>query len=451
MDYIIYFVITIGILVFVHEFGHFAAAKLSKMRVDVFAIGFGKRLFGYNKISGFTFGDLPKDFDTEGNTDYRLSLLPLGGYVKIAGMVDESFDTDFTNTEPKPYEFRARPTYQKLFVITAGVMMNLTLTLIIFAGINFFQGKQILETTTVGKVAQESVAAEAGFQTGDKILDINGTPVDNWEQVLNTMFIDNIGKDVEVSVERNGDKTDFTVPQKIIAENSSQSIFLPFGDTRPYIGSVIEGSPAEDAGIQAGDIFLNLNGKDIFYTKDAIEIISSNNETPLPLTILRGEDTVRTTVTPSMDGLIGVSLSDYYMGPIKYKSYGFIESVTQSIANIGQYTVLTFTMLKSVISGNTPFNQSFGGPIKIAQFAAKSADTGIISFLSFLALLSLSLAIINILPFPVLDGGHMVIIIIEALIKRELPIKVKVAIQNTGFIILLLLMVFIIYNDIISL
>ncbi len=451
MDYIIYFVITIGILVFVHEFGHFAAAKLSKMRVDVFAIGFGKRLFGYNKKSGFTFGDLPKDFDTEGNTDYRLSLLPLGGYVKIAGMVDESFDTDFTKEEPKPYEFRAKSVYKKLFVITAGVMMNLTLTLLIFAGINFFQGKQIIETTEVGKVTQESVAAEAGFQTGDQILSVNGQKVESWDEILNTMFIDNIGKDVNVKVSRAGIDTAFTIPYKLIAENSSQNIFLPFGNTRPYIGSIIEGSPAEDAGIEAGDIFLSLNGSNLLYGKDAIEIISSNSENSLPLTILRGEDTVKTTVTPSMDGKIGVTISDYYTGPIKYKSFGLVESFTQSVANIGQYTVLTFTMLKSVISGDTPFNQSFGGPIKIAQFAAKSADTGIISFLSFLALLSLSLAIINILPFPVLDGGHMVIIIIEAVIKRELPIKVKIAIQNTGFIILLLLMVFIIYNDIISL
>ena len=137
MDYILYFILTIAILVFIHELGHFLAAKVCKMRTDVFAIGFGKRLFGWNKINGFTIGDLSKDLDLEGHTDYRISLLPLGGYVKISGMVDESFDTEFANTEPQPYEFRAKPTYQKLFVITAGVMMNLTLTLVIFSGINF--------------------------------------------------------------------------------------------------------------------------------------------------------------------------------------------------------------------------------------------------------------------------------------------------------------------------
>ncbi|MGA7838228.1 MAG: site-2 protease family protein, partial [Ignavibacteriaceae bacterium] len=124
MDYVIYFAITIGILVFIHEFGHFIAAKSCGMRAEVFAIGFGKRLFGWNKINGFTFGDLPKDFDGGDHTDYRLSVLPLGGYVKIAGMVDESFDTEFADKAPEPYEFRARPVYQKVIVITAGVAMN---------------------------------------------------------------------------------------------------------------------------------------------------------------------------------------------------------------------------------------------------------------------------------------------------------------------------------------
>ncbi|MDP3832245.1 MAG: site-2 protease family protein, partial [Ignavibacteriaceae bacterium] len=147
MQEVIYFIITIGILVFVHEFGHFAAAKLSGMRVDAFAIGFGFRLLGYNKLTGFTFGELAKDFDGEGNTDYRLCLLPLGGYVKIAGMVDESMDTEFANKAPQPYEFRSKSTSKKVFVITAGVLMNLILSLLIFWGSNFFYGKSLTKST----------------------------------------------------------------------------------------------------------------------------------------------------------------------------------------------------------------------------------------------------------------------------------------------------------------
>ena len=270
MDYIIYFVITIAILVFIHEFGHFAAAKLCKMRADVFAIGFGKRLFGWNKINGFTFGDLPKDFDTEGNTDYRLCLIPLGGYVKIAGMVDESFDTEFANEEPKPYEFRAKPTYQKLFVITAGVMMNLTLTVAIFWGINFFQGKQVMDTTTIGEIASGGKAAMIGFETNDKILSINNEPVNNWDEVLNNIFVDDINENKIVTVERNNEQLSVTIPAEQIKSATEEIPFLQPGDTKPVITDVMKNSPAEDAGVKQYDLFLSLNSIPLNTSEKAI-------------------------------------------------------------------------------------------------------------------------------------------------------------------------------------
>jgi len=451
MDYIIYFAITIGILVFVHELGHFLAAKISGMRAEVFAIGYGRRLFGYNKITGFTTGPLPKDWDGQGHTDYRISMLPLGGYVKISGMIDESFDTEFANSEPKPYEFRAKSTIKKMFVISAGVMMNLTLTVLILWGINFFQGKQIIDSADVGFIKANTPAAQAGFKTGDKVLNINGNQINNWEDVINNLLIENIGSDVSVTVLRNGEKVSFSVPKEIAAENAQKNFFLPFGHTQPYISEVMPNSPAEAAGIQPGDIFLKINGANLNYSQEAIDSISTNSENPLSLVILRDKDTVTTTVTPGLEGRIGIGLSDMYTGPIKYETFGFLGSFEQSINNIGQITVLTFSMFKNVIAGNVEFGQVFGGPVKIAQIAAKSADTGIISFLYFLAMLSLSLAILNFLPFPVLDGGHFVIIMIEGIIRRELPIKVKIAIQNFGFVVLLMLMVFIIYSDIMSL
>jgi regulator of sigma E protease len=169
------------------------------------------------------------------------------------------------------------------------------------------------------------------------------------------------------------------------------------------------------------------------------------------LSFLRGNDTLKTIVNPGKEGKIGIAVTDAYTGEFEYRTYGVLGSLTHAVENIGQYTVLTFSMLKNVITGKIEFKQAFGGPIKIAQFAAKSADAGAIPFLYFLAMLSLTLAIINILPFPVLDGGHFVIIFLEGIFKRELPIKIKIAIQNAGFVILLLLMAFIIYNDIISL
>lgn len=450
MDYIIYFAITIGILVFVHEFGHFAAAKLSGMRADVFAIGFGKRLLGWNKISGFNFGDLPKDFDGQGHTDYRLCLLPLGGYVKIAGMVDESYDTEALNQPSKPYEFRAKSLPRKVFVITAGVLMNLILAWLIFWGTNFFQAKEYWKTTTISEVLHGSVADSLGLKSNDEIVSVNGASVTNWQEVTNAIYINTIGEDVNLELNRNNKVTSVRIPRNKIPEQPDKIFLIPNGLSRASIDSVIDNSPAKKAGIIAGDIFLELNKTPIKLRQQAIEIISSNQNKTLPITVLRGQDTVNLSITPGTDGTIGVFIMQSYSGPVKLKTHGFFESFYLGWLEINRMTELTFRMIGKVISGKIEFGKAFGGPIKIAQFAAKSADSGILSFLYFLALLSLSLAIINIMPFPVLDGGHLVIIFIESIFKREIPVKVKVAIQNVGFVLLLLLMAFILYNDILN-
>ncbi|MGE5797379.1 MAG: RIP metalloprotease RseP [Ignavibacteria bacterium] len=450
MDYVIYFAITIGILVFVHEFGHFAAAKLSGMRADVFAIGFGKRLFGWNKITGFTFGELPKDFNGEGNTDYRLSLLPLGGYVKIAGMVDESFDTEFANKEPEPWEFRSKPVHKKIFVITAGVLMNLLLALIIFWGANFFQGKQVIETTAIGYVEPNSTADSLGFKTGDKILSVNNKKVDNWNEFESEFLINSMGKDVEINAERDNKIVEIKVPRSQIPDQNEAPLLLAEGWEQTYIDSVFKGTPAGKAGIKKGDILLKINNEDIQTRGEAVSIISSHKNKQINIEVIRNHDTVSLSAVPDINGVIGVLIAQKFTGKIKYETYGFFESFYYGWKDIVKITDLTFTMLGRVISGQIEFGKAFGGPIKIAQYAAKSADTGILNFLYFLALLSLTLAIINIMPFPVLDGGHLLIIIIEGVIRREIPIKVKVAIQNVGFVLLLLLMASILYNDILN-
>jgi regulator of sigma E protease len=451
MDYIIYFAITIGILVFIHEFGHFAAAKLSGMRADVFAIGFGKRLFGYNKKSGFSFGELPKDFDGEGHTDYRLSLLPLGGYVKIAGMVDESGDVSFAEKEPQPYEFRAKPVWAKIFVITAGVFMNLMLAWLIFWGANFFQGKPITPTTTLAYVEEGSPASLAGFVTGDKILSVNGKKLSNWEDLRAEILINTLGEDINVKVLRSGVEQNLLVERKLIPDDETQAMFLVPEGVKPAIGEVVKDSPAEKAGIKAGDILLAINDESLYSSQQATNIISSNKDKELKITVERDKEKKDVFVTPGSDAKIGVLIGTVFMGETQMKTYGAFESVYYGWKDIEKMTALTFSMIGKVFTGDVEFKKAFGGPIKIAQIAAKSADSGMSNFLYFLALLSLSLAILNIMPFPVLDGGHLVMIIVEAVIKREIPIKIKMAIQNTGLVLLLLLMAFIIYNDIISL
>jgi regulator of sigma E protease len=451
MEYIIYFAITIGILVFVHEFGHFAAAKLCGMRADVFAIGFGRRLFGWNKKTGFTLGELPKDFDGEGHTDYRISMLPLGGYVKIAGMIDESFDTKFADKEPQPYEFRSKPMWQKIFVITAGVLMNLLLAWVIFWGGNFFQGKQVTNTTSLAYVDKGSTADSLGFESNDKIVSINGVSAKDWEDVRAELFINTLGEDVNVKVERNGKQKTIYVPRSRIPDDERQLYFLLPKGTRPIVLEVVSNSPAMRGGLKANDIILSLNNIPQYSSAQTTKIIKSHAGIQLPVTVKRGNDTLNLAVTPGADGKIGIGIASIFTGNVKRKTYGFFSSIGKGWQDIAMMTDLTFNMIGKVFDGKIEFSKAFGGPVKIAQYAAKSADSGFSTFMNFLALLSLSLAILNIMPFPVLDGGHLLIIVIEGIIKREIPVKIKIAIQNTGLILLLLLMAFIIYSDILSL
>ena len=442
-----YFIIAIGVLVIVHEFGHFAAAKLSKMRVEAFSIGFGMRLFGWNKKTGFTFGELPKDFDGEGDTDYRLCLLPLGGYVKIAGMIDESGDVSFAATEPQPWEFRAGTATKKVFVITAGVVMNLLLAIAIFWGSNYFVGKHLTKTTTIGIVDSSSSAFKAGFRTGDKILTINKEQVKYWEDVRAELYVNSLGKDFSVTVNRDGKDMSMIVPRKYVPTDDAKEIFLLSEKLKPVVGDVLKKSPADSAGLKANDVLLSIDDIAILSVPQTITKISSSKEKAISIKLLRGKDTVVATAVPGKDGKIGIVLGYAFFGETVVQKNGFFESFKLGLSDVVRTTELTFVMLKRVILGQMPFGKAFGGPIKIAQYAARSADNGMGSFILFIGLLSLSLAILNILPIPALDGGHLVIIIIERIMKREISLKVKIAIQNAGMYLLFALMAFIIYND----
>ena len=285
---------------------------------------------------------------------------------------------------------------------------------------------------------------------GDKVLAINGTEINDWQAIKTSLFIENSSAEKEVSVLRDSNKSSFAISLELLGKASQEQYFLPLAEVSPVISTVIKDSPANDAGIEPGDIFLSINSSNIKSTAETIKIISSNPDTELSLTILREEDTVLTAVTPGIDGKIGISLKDSYTGIIEYEEYSFFAAIGSGFGMSVQYVSVTLDYMSRVILGKLEVAQAFGGPVKIAQIATESADAGVIPYLGFLAMLSLSLAILNILPFPVLDGGHFVIILIEGIMRREIPIKIKIAVQNAGFILLLMLMAFIIYNDIIN-
>ncbi len=449
-SYIWYFVVTIGVLVFIHEFGHFIAAKLMKMRVEVFSLGFGFRLLGWNKITGLTFGNLPKDLDLEDDTDYRISIVPLGGYVKIAGMVDENLDTKNLSSEPKPWEYRAKKPLAKIFVISAGVLMNLLLAYFVFFYNNAFVGKLVLQDTKIGKIYQESAAYGTGLQENDQILAVNGIKVNNWEQLLKHIFITTQGSDLELEVKRNNEQLTIKIPRNKIPADPTKKLFIIPANMKPIVANVLENSPASKAGLKPGDIIISINDTIITSSQQTVAMISSKINKLVNIKIAREKDTLIISPTTNSEGKIGIAINEIYTGPTEYLKYGIFESIIKGAENIVEYTYLTFNMLGKVVRGNIKFENAFGGPIKIAQFATKSAESGFNSFLNFLALLSLSLAIINILPIPALDGGHLIIEIIEAIIKREIPIKTKIVIQNVGMGLLLLLMAFVIYSDIVT-
>jgi len=430
LNMLFYTGITLGVLVFIHELGHFLAAKLTGMRVDRFSIGFPPRAFG-KKI---------------GETDYCISWIPVGGYVKIAGMVDESFDTDFAASEPQPWEFRAKPMWARMIVISAGVIMNVLLAICIFWGINYTHGRLIEETTEVGFVNGGTPAAAAGFRSGDKIVSVNGEQVTHWDEIQTLVYVENFGKDLSFVVQRDSKEERIDVPRSMVPDNADFG--LVEAHTVVMIGRVNAGMPAGQVGLKPGDIIVSLN--DIPMARDTAvsHIIRSSANTPVKMTWRRDGEIMSGTVTPNESGLIGISLGNYYDGPKKLINYTVLEALGAGLNNVYQSTAMFFKSIGQVIAGKSSIKDNFGGPIAIAKFATQSAENGITSFLSFLALLSMSLAILNILPFPALDGGHLVLLIYEKIFRREIPHNVKLGIQKAGFILLVLFMIFVIYNDI---
>ncbi|MEN3038707.1 MAG: RIP metalloprotease RseP [Candidatus Kryptonium sp.] len=431
---IFYFVVTIGVLVLVHEFGHFIAAKLSRMRVEVFSIGFGARLIG-KKI---------------GETDYRISAFPLGGYVKISGMVDESLDTGFVGSKPEPYEFRSKPFHQKFFVITAGVIMNMLLAVFLFWLIFMFEGKRFRDVNEVGYVVPNSPAFEFGFKEGDKILKLNGKEINYWDDIIRIAFVDDLNKNLSFEVQRNGERLFILIPREKIAEFSSEEVL---GILPKYIETAVmavePGRPAEKVGIQPKDVIVSANGEKIYSPAQLTSIIRASAGKELTLVIKRGDKTFEQKITPDPDGRIGIQIGSFYNGPVKKESYNPLEALLIGLRETYRISALTINGIKQLITGEIPVQKGIAGPIRIAKFATQSADIGFTAFLGFMAILSISLAFLNIFPFPGLDGGHLMILLIEGVIRRELSYKVKIAIQQAGIVILIILMLFVLYNDIV--
>ncbi|HTY12147.1 MAG TPA: RIP metalloprotease RseP [Bacteroidota bacterium] len=429
---IFYFLITIGVLVFIHEFGHFLAAKACRMRVDRFSIGFPPRAFG----------------KTFGETDYCVSWIPVGGYVKIAGMIDESFDTDFVNHEPQPWEFRSKPIWQRMIVISAGVIMNIFLAIAIFWGINFVNGGNFRQTTEVGYVIPNSAAEKAGFKEGDKILAVNGEKITHWDAIQSAMYVDFAGEDLTVDVERAGKAATIDVPHSLVPDISDAAFgFLP-SSTEAVVGDVLRNKPAESAGVKPEDVIISIDHQQVINQFQVTRIIKANAGKKIEFEFRRNGGIVRTAITPTTEGMIGISIESRYVGPVLHERYSIIQALPRGLNDVYGATKLFVNSLWHIVVGKASFSKSVAGPVKIAQMATRTAEVGVMSFLGFMALLSISLAVMNILPFPALDGGHLAMLVYEAIFGKPIPHKVQQTVQQAGVLLLLTFMVFVIYNDI---
>lgn len=428
-----YFIVTLGVLVFVHELGHFLAAKLCGMRVDRFSIGFPPRAFG-KKI---------------GETDYCVSWIPIGGYVKIAGMVDESMDVDFLEAPPQPWEFRAKPIWQRMLVISAGVIMNLVLAALIFWAVQYSTGRTVWETTVIGYVVEDSPAARGGLHAGDRVALVNGATVTNWQQLFDGIYLGAMKGDVTITALRDNGEVTLFFPRSSIPDPGQTGFGIVPVNTEIVVGTVEPGKPADKLGLKPLDVLLSINGSPIRYDQRVRELVSQNAGKPITMEWKRGAGILNGTVVPSAEGRIGISFGARYTGPVTKVQFTLLGAFPEGVKYMANVSALFVQQMWQIVSGKTAFSQSVGGPIKIAQMASQSSELGLLTYLSFMALLSINLAVLNILPFPALDGGHLMFLVYEAIFRREVPAKVKIGLQKFGVAVLLAFMVFVVINDII--
>ena len=446
---LISFIIVIGVLVFVHELGHFLTALWTGMRADVFALGMGPRVFGWNKIQGFTVGKLPEDIDLGDHTDYRICAFPIGGYVKIIGMIDESFDTEFANGEPQPYEFRSKGALAKTLVLSAGVIMNFLLAIGIFTSLTLWYGHEEMATTRVAWVEATSPLAEAGLQAGDKVRAVDGNAVQTWEDFAEALTVDENLSQRLISVDRNGESRQVVIAgsQLVKSMTSAGGLGVYPDNVSVRIGGIVSGAPAAKAGFRPGDVILAADTMPVRSLVQFQRYIRAHAGRVMTVHVDRDGQPRPIPVTVSGDSTIGVQLETEYVGERKRETFSLFEALSQSVSQTTTTIAMIGTSVAHVVKGTVSVRESFGGPIRIAQMASRSSDLGIESFLRFMALISISLGVMNLLPLPGLDGGHLVFVAIEAVIRREIPTSVKIRIQQVGMALLLSLMAFVLYLD----
>jgi len=424
---ILAFIFVLGVMIFVHELGHYLMAKLLRIRVDVFSLGFGPRLFGFSR----------------GGTDYRVSILPLGGYVKMAG---ENYEEELSGS---PEEFLSRPKSHRFAVAVAGPVMNILLALVL-TWAHFWSGVEVdafvKQPAVIGKIQPGSPAEKAGLKLQDRIVAVDGEATPTWSEAQ-LAVAKKPNQTVDVAVVRDGQ----TVHQKVTTSVNKDLGLGTIGayPAIPYVVESVEpGTPAAKARLKSGDRIVQVKSKDRT-AQDAYDIpplIAAAQGKPLLFKVERDGQVFEKEIAPvEIDGQVRIGISLYR--PTQIEKFGVFESVKQSIQHNYQVTLLTFDILGRILTGRASL-RTMSGPIEIARFSGLAAKEGAFALLKLMALISLQLGIFNLLPIPILDGGVIALLAIEGIMRRDLSMRVKERIFQIGFIFLIVLMGIIIINDI---
>lgn len=428
MTYFISFVFVLGILVFVHEFGHFIVAKWVGVKVHVFSIGFGPRLFGFRR----------------GDTDYRVSALPLGGYVRMAG---ENPADEVTGSLD---EFNSRSVPERMAILFAGPLMNLICAVIFFALIYYVgieQPAYLDSKATVAWVKTGTPADSVGVTIGDEIISVAGKSVSTWRDVINEFAPISAGS-VDMTFRRENEliKSSFLLTDSSSFQDGSFWGFYP--EWKYRIVAVNEESPAAQAGLQPGDQFLEINGEAIFTWSVVQSTIEANPGNPLEFTMLRNGERVKLTVIPQLEEESGLGRIGISSRPTsKLVQFGVVESLEKGVQENINYAGLLFNYLARVFSGKES-GREIGSVITIAVVAGEAARIGWEAVVRLMGILSLQLGILNLLPIPILDGGNLMILTIEGISGKPVSMKSRGIAQAIGLVILLGILVFALSNDV---
>ena len=447
MTTVLSFIVVIGILILIHELGHFMVARMVGVGVERFSIGFGPVLLRWRGKE----------------TEYCLSVIPMGGYVKMVGEENPMEGGTSTTSDPST-AFALKPLWARFLIVFAGPGMNFVLAAVIFAIVLATMGRPVFPAV-VGRVDPSSPAATAGLKTGDTIVGLNRARVSNWEDVDRAIAASN-GAPMTLTVDRGGRQETVTITP--VRKTVTDPIFKDPRDIwdagvgpqlQPVIGAVNSGSPAAAAGFKPSDVVVAVAGEPVFTPEELMQAIQKRAGQTFEVTVEREGKRVPLTVTAERKteksptgedlvvGRIGVSI---VTRAVSYEPYDPISAIGHGFLRTWEMTVITLKGLWKLLVG-TIDRSNLGGPIQIASEAGRQAKEGLGALALFTAIISVNLAVLNLLPVPMLDGGHLLFFLIEAILGRPISLKKRETAQQVGFVLLMLLMVYALYNDLIRL